>query len=145
MTLHPQSVKPIPALTKEIARQAFPKGNLYMTMRDRLGTFYTDWDFSDLYPQKGQPAASPWRLALITVIQYVEGLTDRQTANAVASRIDWKYALSLELSDNGFDFSILSTFRTRLIEGGAERQLLDLMLSRFQEAGLHLRSLFPAY
>ena len=136
MTLHPQSVKPIPALTKEIARQAFPNGNLYMTMRDRLGTFYTDWDFSDLYPQKGQPAASPWRLALITVMQYVEGLTDRQTANAVASRIDWKYALSLELRDNGFDFSILSTFRTRLIEGGAERQLLDLMLSRFQEAGL---------
>ncbi len=58
MTLHPKSVKPIPALTKEIARQAFPNGNLYMTMRDRLGTFYTDWDFSDLYPQKGQPAAS---------------------------------------------------------------------------------------
>ena len=69
-------------------------------------------------------------------MQYVEGLTDRQTANAVASRIDWKYALSLELRDNGFDFSIHSTFRTRLIEGGAERQLLDLMLSRFQEAGL---------
>ena len=66
-----------------------------MTMRDRLGTFYTDWDFVDLYPRKGQPAASPWRLALITVMQYVEGLTDRQTANAVASRIDWKYARSL--------------------------------------------------
>ena len=66
MTLHPKSVKPIPALTKEIAIQAFPKGNLYITMRDRLGTFYTDWDFTDLFPQKGQPAASPWRLALIT-------------------------------------------------------------------------------
>ncbi len=77
-------------------------------------------------------------------MQYVEGLTDRQAANAVASRIDWKYALSLELTDNGFDFTTLSTFRTRLIKGGAERQLLDLMLSRFQEAGLHLRSLFPA-
>ena len=92
MTLHPQSVKPIPALTKEIAIQVFPKGNLYMTMRDRLGTFYTDWDFADLFPTKGQPAASPWRLALITVMQFVEGLTDRQAANAVASRIDWKYA-----------------------------------------------------
>lgn len=136
MTLHPSSVKAIPALTKEIAKQAFPKGNLYMTMRDKLGTFYTDGDFIDLFPTKGQPAASPWRLALITVMQYVEGLTDRQAANAVASRIDWKYALSMELTDNGFDFTILSTFRTRLIEGEAERQLLDLMLSRFQEAGL---------
>jgi transposase len=136
MTLHPQSVKPIPALTKEIAIQAFPQDNLYMMMRDRLGTFYTDWDFVDLFPTKGQPATCPWRLALITVMQFAEGLTDRQAANAVASRIDWKYALSLELSDNGFDFSVLSTFRTRLIEGGAERQLFDLMLSRFQEAEL---------
>ncbi len=136
MTLHPQSVKPIPTLTKEIARQAFPKDNIYMMMRDRLGTFYTDWDFVDLFPTQGQPAICPWRLALITVMQFVEGLTDRQAANAVASRIDWKYALSLELTDKGFNFSVLSEFRTRLIEGGAERQLFDLMLSSFQEAGL---------
>jgi transposase len=136
MTLHPQLVQPIPKLTKEIAKQAFPKDNLYMMMRDRLGTFYTDWDFVDLFPTQGQPATCPWRLALITVIQFVEGLTDRQAASAVASRIDWKYALSLELTDKGFNFSVLSEFRTRLIEGGAERQLFDLMLSRFQEAGL---------
>ena len=136
MTLHPQSVQPIPALTKEIAKEAFPNNNLYMMMRDRLGTFYNDWDFSDLFPRMGQPATSPWRLALITVMQFVEGLTDRQAASAVASRIDWKYALSLELTDRGFDFSVLSEFRTRLIKGGAERQLLDLMLSSFQEAGL---------
>jgi transposase len=136
MTLHPQSVKPIPALTKEIAIKAFPKENLYMIMRDRLGTFYNDWDFSNLFPTKGQPATSPWRLALITVMQFVEGLTDTQAANAVASRIDWKYALSLELTDKGFDFSVLSEFRTRLIKGGAERQLFDLMLSSFLDAGL---------
>lgn len=136
MTLHPQLVQPIPKLTKEIAKQAFPKDNLYMMMRDRLGTFYTDWDFADLFPTQGQPATCPWRLALITVMQFVEGLTDRQAVNAVASRIDWKYALSLKLTDKGFNFSVLSEFRTRLIEGGAERQIFDLMLSRFQEAEL---------
>ena len=136
MTLHPQSVKPIPALTKEVALMALSKDNLYMMMRDRLGTFYNDWEFADLFPAKGQPATSPWRLALITVMQFVEGLTDRQAANAVASRIDWKYALSLELTDKSFDFSVLSEFRTRLIKGRAERQLLDLMVSSFQEAGL---------
>ncbi len=136
MTLHPQSVKPIPTLTKEIALMALSKDNLYMMMRDKLGTFYNDWDFTDLFPTKGQPATCPWRLALITVMQFVEGLTDRQAANAVASRIDWKYALSLELTDKGFDFSVLSEFRTRLIKGGAERKLLDLMLSSFQEARL---------
>ena len=90
MTLHPQSVKPIPALTKEVALMALSKDNLYMMMRDRLGTFYNDWEFADLFPTKGQPATCPWRLALITVMQFVEGLTDRQAANAVASRIDWK-------------------------------------------------------
>jgi transposase len=136
MTLHPQSVKSMPELTLQIAKKAFPQGNLYMRMRDQLGTFYTDWDFEDLFPQTGQPAASPWRLALITVMQFVEGLTDRQAANAVASRIDWKYALGLDLTDQGFNFSVLSEFRTRLIEGGAEKRILDLMLSSFQQAGL---------
>ncbi len=86
---------------------ALSKDNLYIMMRDRLGTFYNDWEFADLFPRMGQPATSPWRLALITVMQFVEGLTDRQAANAVASRIDWKYALSLELTDKSFDFSVV--------------------------------------
>jgi len=47
---------------------------------------------------------------------------------AVSSRIDGKYALSLELTDPGFDFSVLCEFRTRLIKGGAEQQLLELLL-----------------
>ncbi len=69
-------------------------------------------------------------------MQFVEGLTDRQAADAVRSRIDWKYALSLELTDRGFDFSVLSEFRSRLIEGAAEQQLLEKMLSCFVEKGL---------
>ncbi len=85
-------------------------------MRDELGTFYEDADFADLFPNRGQPAFSPWRLALITVMQFAEGLSDRQAAEAVRSRIDWKYALSLELEDSGFDFSILSEFRQRLLQ-----------------------------
>lgn len=136
MCLHPEEIPPIPDETVRIAKAAFPKGNLYMRLRDELGVFYQDEDFASLYPQRGQPAQAPWRLAMILVMQYLENLSDRQAAQAVQGRIDWKYALSLELTDPGFDFSVLSEFRDRLITGGVERQILDLMLSKFQELKL---------
>lgn len=98
-----------------------------MRMRDAFGSFYTDEAFASLYSSRGQSAESPWRLALVTIMQYVEDLSDAQAANAVRGRIDWKYALSLELTDPGFDDSILSEFRIRLVEGKAERQLFDRM------------------
>jgi transposase len=106
-----------------------------MEMRDKLGTFYTDLDFAHLFAVRGQPGESAWRLALVLVFQFVEGLTDEQAAEAVRSRIDWKYALSLELTDEGFDRSVLSEFRARLVEGGAEMELLDIMLEQFKAAG----------
>lgn len=136
MSLAPQLVPPVPEETIEVAYAAFPKGNVYMQIRDELGSIYTDDVFADLYPQDGQPAIRPWRLALVTVMQFAENLSDRQAAEAVRARIDWKYALSLELTDPGFDFSVLSEFRTRLLEHKAARRLLDEMLKRFGEAGL---------
>ena len=107
-----------------------------MRMRDELGTFYQDEQFASLFPCQGQPAESPWRLALICVMQFAENLSDRQTADAVRRRIDWKYTLSLELTDSGFDFSVLSEFRARLLDGGMEQELLDTMLTIFQEHDL---------
>lgn len=109
MSLHSQPIGEIPEETVRIARAAFPKKNIYMQMRDELGTFYEDEDFQALFPRRGQPAETPWRLALILVMQFIEGLSDRQAADAVRARIDWKYALSLELTDPGFDYSILSS------------------------------------
>jgi transposase len=136
MVLHPQSLKPIPLLTQEVARQAFPKGNLYMTLRDELGIFYQDSDFAELYALEGQPALHPEHLALVCVMQYMANLSDRGAAEAVAARIDWKYALGLELSDPGFDFSVLSLFRSRLLNGGKEKLLLDRLLERCQQLNL---------
>ena len=104
-------------------------------MRDAFGTFFRDEDFLDVFSEKGQPAESAWRLALVMVMQYAEGLTDRQAADAVRTRIDWKYALSLEITDPGFDFSVLSEFRSRLLANQAERRLFDVMLSQFRERG----------
>jgi transposase len=136
MSLHPREIPPIPEETMRVARAAFPRGNVYMRMRDELGTIYEDHLFAHVFPARGQPAESPWRLALTTVMQCAEGLSDRQAADAVRSRIDWKYALSLELTDPGFDHTVLSEFRTRLVTGQAEQLLLDTLLSQLRARGL---------
>jgi transposase len=128
MSLRPQEIPPVPEETVRVARAAFPKGSICMHLRDAVGTIYADQDFAALFPVRGQPAAAPWRLALICVLQFVEGLSDRQTADAVRGRIDWKYALGLELTDPGFDFSVLSEFRDRVLAGGAEQLLLEAFL-----------------
>jgi len=134
--LKPKKNENIPEMTKIVAQAAFPKGNIFLTMRDELGPIFEDEAFVDLYPALGQPATSPARLALVTVMQFVENLTDRQAAEAVQARIDWKYALGLELSDPGFDYSVLSEFRSRLIEGQAVQLLLEKILERCESADL---------
>ena len=135
MCLDPEFAFSVPAETARIARAAFPKGNLYMKIRDELGPIFEDRQFADLYPPQGQPGEAPWRLAFVTVLQFAEGLSDRQASDAVRSRIDWKYALGVELSDPGFDSSVLSEFRTRLITGSAEEQLFETLLNLCRERG----------
>ncbi len=135
MSLPTEIVLPVPEETARVAHAAFPNGNLYLTLRDELGPLYSDSQFASLFAARGRPAEAPGRLALVTVFQFAEGLTDRQAAEAVRSRIDWKYALGLDLTEAGFDFSILSDFRARLIAGGAEQQLLDDLLVRCKARG----------
>src|SRR5436305_7645533 len=135
MSLSSDADLTIPAETARVARAAFPKSSIYMRMRDELGPIYADHDFAALFPRRGQPAESPARLALVTVMQFVENLSDRQAADAVRSRIDWKYLLGLELTDPGFDASVLSEFRSRLIEKHAEELLLEKMLTLFGQKG----------
>ncbi len=136
MSLHAPMVYCIPADTARVARAAFPKGNPYMRMRDTLGPIFTNPDFAHLFPNDGQPAYAPAHLALVTIMQFAEGVSDAQAADAVRGRIDWKYALALELTDPGFDASVLSEFRTRLIAGEAETLLFDTMLALFREQRL---------
>lgn len=134
--LKPEQTTHIPEMTRIVARAAFPKGNLFLTLRDELGPIFEDEAFRELFPTQGQPAESPARLALVTIMQFVENLTDRQAAEAVQARIDWKYALGLELSDPGFDYSVLSEFRDRLIGGQAVQLLLEKILERCEAVGL---------
>ena len=104
MSLKPLPIGPVPQETADLAKAVFPEGSTFMKMRDELGTLYQDEMFAALFPKEGQPALAPWRLALVTIMQFTEGLSDRQAAHAVRARLDWKYALGLPLEDRGFDF-----------------------------------------
>jgi len=128
MSLHPHHPEAVPEETARVTQAAFPEGNRSIRIREALDTIYDDEMFAPLFPTRGQHAESPWRLALVTLVtrfQFAEGLSDRQAADAVRSRIDWKYALSLELADAGFDHTVLSEFRSRLLTGEAEQLLFD--------------------
>jgi transposase len=89
MSLHSQPPDPVPAETVRVARAAFPRGNPYMPMRDQLDRIDQDADFAHLFPVRGKPAEAPWRLALATIMQFADGLSDRQAADAIRARIDW--------------------------------------------------------
>ena len=136
MMIKPNKTRDVPAETSRVAKAAFSKGNLYLRIRDEFGALYQDEDFAELFPDRGQPTLSPWRLAAVTVVQFLENLSDRGAADAVRARIDLKYLLGLEPTDPGFDYSALSEFRGRLVEGNAEQVLLDHVLALLQKAGL---------
>jgi transposase len=136
MSLRPEPLPPIPDATAAAVRAAFPKGNIYVDLRTEFGTLYADQLFVDLYPAEGRPVeVPPWRLALVMVMQYMEGLTDRQAADAVRRCMDWKYALSLDLHDPGFDFTLLHDFRERLLTHDATQRLLDTFLATCKARG----------
>jgi transposase len=126
----------IPEETIRIARAAFPKGNSYMRLRDEMGVLYLESEFDGVFSKVGQPGEAPGLLAMVTIFQFMEGLSDRQAADSVRGRIDWKYALGLELTYAGFDYSVLSEFRQRLIGGGLEQKLLNELLQVCETKGI---------
>ncbi|KOV67857.1 transposase, partial [Streptomyces sp. AS58] len=138
MSLWPRPMPEVPELTARIARAAFPRGTLATRLRDLLGPVFEDVQFADLFAKRGHPSLSPGRLALVSVLQFAENLTDRQAAEAVRARLDWKYALALDLTDPGFDASVLCEFRARLLAGeeSAAERLLEVLLERLKAAGL---------
>lgn len=136
MSYRAEIIGEIPEETRRVAQAVCPKGNVYMRMRDELGNLFEQAEFDKLYARVGQPGVSAWRLILITIMQFAEGLTDQQTAEDGRLRIDWKYALGLSLTDEGFDASVLSEFRERLVETEATDYFLNLLLDHFKSLGL---------
>jgi transposase len=138
VSLNATSFYVIPEETLRVVQAAFPKGNRYLRVRvrDAMGSLFSNVDFQHLFSTEGRPAKDPTRLALITILQFAERLSDQQAADSVRSRIDWKYLLALPLDDSGFDPSVLSEFRTRLLKGSAEHLLFEALLSHFRAYGL---------
>jgi transposase len=137
MTLRPQPLPPVPEATVAAVQAAFPKGNLYVALRTEFGLVYHEQLVAELYPPAGRPVdVAPWRVALVMVMQYIEGLTDRQAADAVRRCLDWKYALSLELTDPGFDFTLLHDFRQRVLAHEAGQRFPESLPGHRQRAGV---------
>src|SRR4051794_36309262 len=139
----PMSVQPRPwpepaAEVAAAVRAAYRRRQppLPVTIRDRLGELFPDAEFAAAFGARGRPGWSPGRLALITVLQMTENLTDRQAAEAVRDTLSWKYALGLGLDDEGFDASVLSEFRARVLAAGLEQRALDLLLTVLIDHGL---------
>lgn len=131
---------PEPAPEIAVAIRAMYSGKrevpLPVRIRDRLGELFADAQFAAGFGRRGKPGWSPGRLALVTVLQKAENLTDRQAADQVRASLAWKYALGLELADPGFDHTVLSEFRSRVVAHGLEEKVLDLLLARLLDQGL---------
>ena len=136
MSLQPRRLPEVPADTARAAKAAFPKGSLAIRIRDELGEVWSDQRFQDLFGNRGRPGISPAQLMIVLVLAMVENLTDRQAADMARRAIDWKYALGLALDDPGFDFTVLSEFRARLVAGSMETEALDALLIALAGLGL---------
>ena len=136
MSLQLRPLPEVPADTARAARAAFPRGSLAIRVRDELGEVWSDERFRGLFGVRGKPGISPAQLMIVLVLAVAENLTDRQAADMVRRAIDWKYALGLALDDAGFDFSVLSEFRARLVVGSMETEALDALLARLAGLGL---------
>lgn len=137
MSLHVESFRALPEDTTRVAKAVFKRrGNIYLTIGDQLGPLFDAADFGCMYAADGKPALSPNLVALVTVFQFMENLPDRDAADAVRSRIDWKYALHLALDDMGFDDSVLSDFRERLAQHAMAQAMFDELLQRLRALGL---------
>lgn len=136
MCLKAQEPWPMPSETERIGRRLLAKDSAYRLIGDQLFVTLNDREFADLYPSEGQPALSPVILALVTVFQFIEKLPDRQAAEMVRLRLDWKYALHLPLEYAGFNFSVLSEFRDRLLQGQAEGRVFEKLVADIRALGL---------
>jgi len=126
----------MPEETGRIGQQLLEENNTYRLIGDKLFAKLNEQEFIDLYPSNGQPGLSPVILAFVTVFQFIEKLPDRQAAESLRMRMDWKYALHLPLAYAGFNFSVLSEFRDRLIAGEAEGRVFEVLVAQIREMGL---------
>jgi transposase len=137
MCLKPQPPHPIPEATAALVRNLFEEDSVYQFVGDVLFEQFRDEDFADLYPNDGQPSISPSLLSFVTIFQSLEDLSDRKTVYSLRFRFDWKYALHLPPSYRGFDHTVLSEFRKRLLEHKAEAHVFNAIFAQLKQLGLY--------
>jgi transposase len=136
MSLKPQPPREMPEAMIQIGAKLLTPESPYRLVGERLYVKYRDEDFADLYPAEGQPGLSPVDLAFVTAFQYMEDIADRAAAEAVRMRLDWKYALHLPLDYVGFNFSVLSEYRARLVSHQADGRVFEALLNDLEGLGL---------
>src|SRR3972149_5307660 len=136
MSLKIEPPRPMPPETAAVGRALLKGNSPYRLIGEQLYEGFRDEDFADLFSVEGQPGISPTILAFVTVFQFMEKLSDRQAAESLRVRIDWKYALHLPLDYTGFDFSVLSEFRERLLQHQAEGCVFEQFVAKFRQMGL---------
>ena len=127
---------PMPEETRRIGESLLDEDDPYRLIGEQLFATLNEEEFGDLYSSEGKPGISPVILAFVSVFQFMERLADRQAVQALRMRLDWKYALQLPLGYKGFDFSVLSEFRDRLLEGQAEGRVFEKLVEQIRKLGL---------
>jgi len=136
MCLKVQEPWPMPEETARVGRVILKEESPYRLIGEKLFEKFSEQDYADLYSSEGKPAVSPVILAFVTVFQFMERLPDRQAAESLRMRMDWKYALRMPLEYEGFEYSVLSEFRDRLSEHEAEGRVFEQLVSEFRNMGL---------
>jgi len=126
----------MPADTEAVGKVILEENSAYRLIGEKLFDKFHEQDFVDFYSVEGKPGISPVILAFVTVFQFMEKLPDRQAAESLRMRMDWKYALHLSLAYEGFDYSVLSEFRDRLLEHHAEGLVFEQLVEEFRSMGL---------
>ena len=136
MSLRFQRLGSVPECTANAIRSIYRKKvHPYVAFADAFSDYLDCDDFTELYSNLGKSAIHPARIALAMLIGTAEGLSDRQIAEKVGDSIVWKYLLRLPLDHPGFDHTVLTKFRDRALEGGAERLIFDKLLHLAEEKG----------
>ena len=120
-----------------LCRQLVPEGSVEAFLADHRRELFPDEMFEDLFrSRRGRPSVPADVVASVMVLQALEGLSDRDAARALTDRISWKVACGLALDDAGFDYSVLTYWRTRLRTSERPERIFDAVRSVIDATGV---------
>jgi IS5 family transposase len=120
-----------------LCRQLVPEGSVEAFLADHRRELFPDELFADLFPSgRGRPSIPADVMATVMVLQALDGLSDRDAARALRDRISWKVAAGLALTDEGFDYSVLTYWRTRLRASEQPERIFEAVRAVVEATGV---------